>query len=179
MANIASYMITSPTLPIPEVSSEGKGNVWSGLDNLFTGNLDWQRQVYMANANFAESQRNRDFQERMSNTAYQRVVNDMRLAGLNPYLAYNQGGASTPSGSVGRASGGNTSAGKGWSSLIGLAGMIANTATTLKGIATNKAIRFANNALEKELFYARRTGYDETFYGSDGEAIGAKHRKYY
>ena len=44
----------------------------------------------------------RDFQERMSNTAYQRAMADMRQAGINPIMVSKLGGASTPSGSTAR-----------------------------------------------------------------------------
>jgi len=48
--------------------------------------------------NRAISREQMGFQESMSSTAYQRAMEDMRKAGLNPILAYQQGGASSPAG---------------------------------------------------------------------------------
>lgn len=53
-------------------------------------------------SNRAQNEINRQFQERMSNTAYQRGRADMEKAGINPLLMAGGGNtASTPSGSSG------------------------------------------------------------------------------
>lgn len=78
--------------------------------------------------NSAEATANRNWQEHMSNTSYQRAVEDMRKAGINPILAYAQGGASTPSGGQGTV--GGASMGLATSSALGstaLGGTVPNS----------------------------------------------------
>ena len=64
-----------------------------------TGGLDLFGTYLQNEANAKQADLNRKFQERMSNTAYQRAVQDMKAAGLNPLLAgVHHQPASTPGG---------------------------------------------------------------------------------
>ena len=96
-----------------EAAMQGKYNSQSMLKQMGYNTLQAIMQgVYnhiensvAMNYNSAEALANRNWQEHMSNTAYQRAVEDMKKAGLNPILAFSNGGASTPGGSAGTISG--------------------------------------------------------------------------
>lgn len=93
--------------------------------------------------NIAEAQKTRDFEERMSNTTYQRTVADMKEAGLNPALLLTgASGVSTPSGSTAQAA---SPSGNSISDLLGLVTLpfqIANIAAQ-----TNKTNIEANSEI--------------------------------
>lgn len=79
---------------INDVLTGGLSLLSGVASNIFSGRRQEDAQTF----NAQQAALDRDFQERMANTQYQRSANDMQKAGLNRILAVGHG-ASVPSGS--------------------------------------------------------------------------------
>lgn len=173
---------------------DGKGGlgqgIGTGLADLVTGDVSYARQLEsmgMQNAfnasqsalerDFAsrEAKKNRDWQERMSNSAYSRAISDLKSSGVNPYAVLSGlNGASTPSGAT--ATGSTARSGSGVSNTgNGLASMISSAfslVTSLFGMKNKMDIAKLNaDTRENIAKLYTGTGYDMSTFDRKGHLL--------
>lgn len=134
------------------------GDLLSGAGSIVSGWLGYKGQKDTNETNIALGREQMAFQERMSNTAYQRGVADMQKAGLNPMLAYSQGGASAPAGSMPQV---QNAVGAGMSSA-------SQAASTMQGVAQVVATLAGAEKANAEAELTRRQTLPAELYGFQG-----------
>lgn len=123
----------------------------------FVGGLISNRQQQ------ASADKQMAFQERMSSTSYQRAVADLRKAGLNPALAYSQGGATSPGGAQANIN-----------DMISPAVNSAQDARRLKAEIANTEARTAREVQGKEIDKALAMSQNQLNYQNANEALARK-----
>lgn len=134
-------------LPIADDSSSTTDYDWKEyLEGLFSSqgaeneiNRQFNSAEAALNRSFQakESQLQRDWYESMSNSAYQRSVADMKAAGINPILAYSQGGAAVSGTGIGAGSAAAYTA-TGGDSLSSVLSAAADVVNSLVGASSSK-----------------------------------------
>lgn len=124
----------------------GQLNEWFGSQNPYSAEGQQRTENQRArDFSMEEAAKQRDWEKMMADTSFQRGMQDMKASGINPMLAYQQGGAAVPSGAAASASGASQTA---KSNPIG---SLAHIAALFTGLVTTgaKLGAMSNNSMAK------------------------------
>lgn len=146
-----------------QIANDFTGGMWDKAaawnEEMWERTAAWNEMMWQKQADFnaAEALKNRQWQQKMANTSYQRAVKDMEKAGINPILA---------SGGVAASAGGSGSAAQ-----VGMATMSNTSMSGAQGQAASGGLLQGVNATESS--YSGQMEYMSGMLGLLSAGIGA------